>query len=87
MTLYPFKVNLQKFLSKKKKKKCQILSCDTLVANERHVIIQSIRDFEKCVKTFWFRSRIGPSGRPKYRLGYLNISANKQLEHNNDDCP
>jgi hypothetical protein len=35
MTLYVLKVHLQKFLSIPITQKCQILSCDTLVANER----------------------------------------------------
>jgi hypothetical protein len=37
MTLYLLKVHLQTFLSIPLNKKCQILSCDTLVANERHM--------------------------------------------------
>ena len=37
MTLYLFKVHLQTFLSIPITQKCQILSCDTLVANERYV--------------------------------------------------
>jgi hypothetical protein len=36
MTLYLLKVNLQTFLSIPISQKCQILSCDTLVANERY---------------------------------------------------
>ena len=36
MTLYPLKVHLQTFLSIPVTQKCQILSCDTLVANERY---------------------------------------------------
>jgi hypothetical protein len=39
MTIYLFKVHLQTFLSIPITKKCQILSCDTLVANERYVHI------------------------------------------------
>jgi hypothetical protein len=35
MTLYLLKVHLQTFLSIPKTQKCQILICDTLVANER----------------------------------------------------
>jgi hypothetical protein len=35
MTLYMLKMQLQTFLSISLTKKCQILSCDTLVANER----------------------------------------------------
>jgi len=35
MTLYLFKLRLQTFLSIPITQKCQILSCDTLVANER----------------------------------------------------
>jgi hypothetical protein len=35
MTLYLLKVHLQTFLSIPVTQKCQILSCDTLVANER----------------------------------------------------
>ena len=37
MTLYLLKVHLQMFLSIPITQKCQILSCDTLVANERYV--------------------------------------------------
>jgi len=36
MTPYLFKVHLQTFLSTPITQKCQILSCDTLVANERY---------------------------------------------------
>jgi hypothetical protein len=36
MTLYMLKVHLQMFLSTPITQKCQILSCDTLVANERY---------------------------------------------------
>jgi len=35
MTLYLLKENVQTFLSIPVTQKCQILSCDTLVANER----------------------------------------------------
>jgi len=37
MTLYLLKVHLQMFLSIPLTKKCQILSCDSLVANEKNV--------------------------------------------------
>ena len=37
MTLYLLKVYLQTFLSTPKTQKCHILSCDILVANERHI--------------------------------------------------
>jgi hypothetical protein len=37
MTLYPLKVHLQTFISLPVTQKCQMLSCDTLVANERYV--------------------------------------------------
>jgi len=37
MTLYPLKLHLQTFLSIQITQKCQILSCDALVANERYV--------------------------------------------------
>jgi hypothetical protein len=37
MTLYLLKVHLQTFLSRPITQKCQILSCDTFVANERYV--------------------------------------------------
>jgi hypothetical protein len=40
MTLYLLKVHLQTFLSRPITKKCQILSCDTLVANERYMKIK-----------------------------------------------
>jgi hypothetical protein len=38
MSLYLFKVHLQTFLSIPICQKCQILSCDTLVANERYAM-------------------------------------------------
>ena len=38
-TLPLLKVHLQTFLSIPVTKKCQILSCDTLVANERHYVL------------------------------------------------
>ena len=41
MTLYLLKVHLQTFLSIPIIKKCQILSCDTLVANERYISLPS----------------------------------------------
>ena len=37
MTLYPLEVDLQTFLSITVTQKCQFLSCDTIVANERYV--------------------------------------------------
>jgi len=37
MTLYLLKVHLQTFLSVLITQKCQILNCDTLVANERYI--------------------------------------------------
>jgi hypothetical protein len=37
ITLYLLKVHLQTFLSIPVTQKCQIFSCDTLVANERYV--------------------------------------------------
>jgi len=37
MTLYLLKVHLQTFLTTPVTQKCQILSCDTLVANERYI--------------------------------------------------
>ena len=40
MTLYLLKVNLQTFLSMPIIKKCQILSCGTLVANGRYVHVR-----------------------------------------------
>ena len=42
-TLYLLKVHLQKFLSIPITQKCQILSCDTLVANKRY----SVQEQEK----------------------------------------
>jgi len=38
MTLYLLKVRLQTFLPIPITQKCQILSCDTLLANERYVL-------------------------------------------------
>jgi hypothetical protein len=43
MTLYQLKVHLQTFLSIPITQKCQILSCDTLVANERFVVFSTHR--------------------------------------------
>jgi hypothetical protein len=39
MTLYLLKVHLQMFLSISITQKCQILSCDTPVANERYSMV------------------------------------------------
>jgi hypothetical protein len=39
MILYLLKVHLQTFLSIPTTQKCQVLSCVTLVANERHVLL------------------------------------------------
>ena len=39
MTLYLLKAHLQTFLSIPITQKCQTLSCDTLVANERNIVI------------------------------------------------
>jgi len=39
MTIYLLKLHLQKFLSIPITKKCQILSCGTLVAKERYMQI------------------------------------------------
>jgi len=43
MTLYMLKVHLQMFLSILITQKCHILSCDTLVANERYVIWSAVK--------------------------------------------
>jgi len=48
MTLYLLKVHLQTFLSIPITQKCQILTCDALVANERH--IQSYKTEPKYMK-------------------------------------
>ena len=45
MTLYLLKVLLQTFLSIPVTQKCQILSCDTLVANERYIAIPHVCRF------------------------------------------
>jgi hypothetical protein len=45
MTLYPLKVHLQTFLSIPITQKCQILSCDTLVANPRYFV--SLSDWSR----------------------------------------
>jgi hypothetical protein len=39
MTLYLLKVHLQTFLSISTTQKCKILSCDTLPANERYLLL------------------------------------------------
>ena len=46
MTLYLLKVHLQTFLSIPITQKCQILSCDTVVANEQYVSYSLLRDHE-----------------------------------------
>jgi hypothetical protein len=43
MTLYLLKVHLQTFLSIPITKKCQILSCDTLVASDQYIPLTSVR--------------------------------------------
>jgi len=45
MTLYLVKVHLQTFLPIPITHKCQILSCDTLVANERYVVWTVYTDY------------------------------------------
>jgi hypothetical protein len=47
MTLCLLKVHLQTFLSLPITQKCQILSCDTLVANERDMKITAIKQTER----------------------------------------
>jgi len=42
MTLYLLKVHPQTFLCIPITQKCQILSCDTLVANERNAVHRSV---------------------------------------------
>ena len=42
MTLYLLKVHLQTFLSTPITQKCQILICNTLVANERYVVFKEL---------------------------------------------
>jgi hypothetical protein len=49
------KVNLQTFLSTPVTQKCQILSCDTLVANERTVLQQCFPNLFSCSPPFCFR--------------------------------
>ena len=67
MTLYLLKVHLQTFLSIPVTQKCQILSCDTLVAKERYVFYMR---FERSVLQFRYththrqthtRARVCPS--------------------------
>jgi hypothetical protein len=59
MTLYMLKVHLQTFLSIPITQKCQILSCDTLVANERYRIKYTLNNrkylFEKYCPTLSLR--------------------------------
>jgi hypothetical protein len=62
MTLYLLKVPLQTFLSIPITQKCQILGCDTLAANERHVTLNSVlstsqykRVQERCGQTVHLR--------------------------------
>ena len=66
MTLYLLKVHLQTFLFIPISKKCQILSCDTLVANER--------DIYRCHR------RNGPNfGRMFLMLNYTDITQNTYI--------
>ena len=65
MTLYLFKVHLKTFLSIPVKQKCQILSCDTLVANERYMF----RDWNKHI---W--------SSPPAAMGKFNIFWNFRLK-------
>ena len=48
MTLYLLKVHLQTFLSIPITQKCQILSCDTLVVNERYVTLSMFCAVKYC---------------------------------------
>jgi hypothetical protein len=63
MTLYLLKVYLKTFLSTPVTQKCQILSCDTLVANERYMshffwewVMFETKDVEKIRKHFTFNN-------------------------------
>ena len=69
MTLYLLKVHFQTFLSTPITQKCQILSCDTLVTNERYIfyilvfLFNVINNIRRIVRTFlmkpkaWYRFR------------------------------
>jgi hypothetical protein len=64
MKIYLLKVHLQTFLSIPITQKCQIWSCDTLVANERHIVAYhgiatcslSIILILRCVRVLWATS-------------------------------
>ena len=58
MTLYLLKVHLKTFLSVPITQKCQILSCDTLVANERYIYIymKKLGSGNILANSFWFRT-------------------------------
>ena len=59
MTLYLLKGHLQTFLSIRITQKCQILSCDTLIANERY-IFNCFRRFRNIAKSDYLASSCLP---------------------------
>ena len=62
MTLYLLKVHLQTFLSIPITKNCQILSRDTLVANERYDIeVETVKIYSKPERETEIRRRISES--------------------------
>jgi hypothetical protein len=57
MTLYQLKAHLQTFLSIPTTQKCQILSCDTLVANGRHICVHQVK------RTAWPTDKMKPAAK------------------------
>lgn len=74
MTLYPLKVRLQTFLSVPVTQTCQILSCDSLVANERYIC--SVR---RCLCCMCRTSM--PTGDETYQSQVTEISTRKRAAY------
>jgi hypothetical protein len=77
MTLYLLKVHLQTFLSIPITQKCQILSCDTLVANERYVI-QSCLASKLNALTFHMRNSLLASSSVRFTT-VERVSSNSEV--------
>ena len=75
MTLYLLKVHLQTFLSVPITQKCQILSCDTLVGNERYIAMPHFLKFFDILRTVFEHCWFTSLSNIKYRLQYIDIES------------
>jgi hypothetical protein len=87
MTLYLLKVQLQKFLSLPIIQKCQILSCDTLVASERSVLQHCFPNLFACSPHLLSKNNHGLSRKYSVQMkciqNYKLASQNTSRSRNN----